>query len=898
MLYPKHWIIKKTVLFILILSYTPIGLAQNIMMQGLIKNQSGEALLGVNMLAKPLVEGNKTAFAFTDYNGFYKIQLKKDIPYSLSITYVGYATITDSIQLGENTNREYVLQEAIGQLDEVVLKAKMAMLVKKDTTIYRPEFFVTGNERKLRDILDKLPGVEVDKDGNVTVQGKEVTDLTVDGKPFFGGDTKLGVTNIPAEVVEEIEVIDDYHEVSFKKGLEPSQRMAMNIKLKEGKKEFVFGDTAAGGGKSEKYYLQPSLFYYSPKTALNFIGSLNNVNKSPMRRSDVSRFRRGALTYSSNTPIDDMDRALSQFSLTSNVLHNKTAFGAINASHQLSKSLYIDAYAIHNYQNSRALTTSEIDYLLQDNLHESTVNHRKVKERNSLGNIKLAYKPNTSTDVAYTMHISYMDVTRKQNIDSKYDLEEKHVQSLQTIDNIEFAHALRWSFQRQYKHTSEIHINHTYKKRTNPTNWTLDKPLFHNLIPFIEEEGTYRFLQNLSSNSQVGSAEFKHFWVLNPTNHIYPFTGLHFIDQSYTSTDYQLLQDGSTNSFDKANFNNATGFRLFNPYIGLQYKIMLGNMFVRPGFIYNHYYWRISQFESKILDKNKGILLPELNIDYKIKRDLTLQLDYALKSYFKEASVYANRYRLQAYNLIYKGNENLENERYHKTTLSLRYISMLNTLANLQLSYYKREKSVRHTTIFDGIEQVSSSIYSNLPENSYNILASYYKTWLRTFSLGTSIHTNFNDYSRIVNSEKIDYKNNSIGYSLQATINKKELPYLRLVWSQRFSNSGSKSYKSRFISLGPSLDFEYNFLKNFVAKADYTYTYSKHKSTNQKETFELANASLEYRKANSLFSFELQIENVFDLKYKRLYRLDQLTLYDQYQYIQPRTVLFLVSLKL
>ena len=124
----------------------------------------------------------------------------------------------------------------MSSLEEVLIEQKMAVVVKEDTIVYRTDQFKTGDERKLKDILEKLPGVEVDREGNVKVKGKPVTKLLVDGKTFFTGDEKLGVNNIPSDAVDEIEAIDDYQEVSFLKGLKESDKMALNIKLKEGKK--------------------------------------------------------------------------------------------------------------------------------------------------------------------------------------------------------------------------------------------------------------------------------------------------------------------------------------------------------------------------------------------------------------------------------------------------------------------------------------------------------------------------------------------------------------------------------------------------------------------------------------------------------------------------------------
>lgn len=887
----KHYII--VLLFFII----PSLLSQNIQMEGLIKDSIGNPILGANIIAKPLQENQSIAFAISNHNGQYKLQLAKDISYSLSITSIGYATITDTLQLTQSIDKDFIMQVSKEQLDEVVVRAKMAMLIKKDTITYRPDTFISGNERKLREMLEKLPGVEVDREGNVKVYGKEVTDLLVDGKSFFGGDTKLGVNNIPAEVVEEVEVIDDYQEVSFMKGLRRSERMAMNIKLKEGKNRFLFGETQAGGGMEDKYFLHPTLFYYSPETTLNFIGSVNNVNESPLSMQDVMRFRGGYSSFT-DSPINTFDSNLYQFAANPDILQKKTLFGAANMTYKLSNSLNIEAYSIVNQQRSNAIHESEITYLSQDNLVENREDQRKNKGLSTINNIKLRYQPNFSTDVAYTIVADYTDAKNTQNITSQSTAENNNFYINNAPDNFEIAQNLRWSIQPKYEHTSEINANHSFKKGNSLTDWVFDKPLFSDIIPSVDEEDAYNFLQNYTSTTHTGQVEYKHYWVLNNTNHLYPFVGLHFYNQSYETTDSQVLNDGTESSFTDAGFNNDLDYQLIDPYLGFEYKFMLGSFIFKPGITYHQYYWRIIQFDEKLVNKNKNVWLPNLNIEFEVNSANKIVLDYTMHSTFKDAAAYANRYRLNSFNQLYRGNLDLENENYHNSTLYYRNTNILNRIYyNFGFSYIKREKSIRNTTVLEGIDQISTSVYSDLPENNYSFNGSFSKS-LSDFLLGTGVNAGLSDYSRIINEEQIDYKNQNLSYRLQATYRKKNAPYLRFLWTQKFTNSQSNTYKSSYLTTEPSIELEYNFLKDFVFKADYTYTYSKEQTSNQKETYQLARASLYYNKRNSLWGFEVRAENLFDLKHKRRYSMDQFMVYDQWVYIQPRTVLFLVSYKL
>lgn len=172
-----------------------------------------------NLIAAPLNFEGKINFAITDVHGRYKLSLDQNVTYKIEISHLGFSKGIDTLKISMETVRNFTLFESTESLEEVIIEQQMAVIVKEDTITYRVEQFNTGEERKLREVLKNLPGVEVDREGNVSVNGKKVTKLMVEGKTFFTGDTKLGVNNIPADAVAEVQALDNYSEVAFLKGL-------------------------------------------------------------------------------------------------------------------------------------------------------------------------------------------------------------------------------------------------------------------------------------------------------------------------------------------------------------------------------------------------------------------------------------------------------------------------------------------------------------------------------------------------------------------------------------------------------------------------------------------------------------------------------------------------------
>ena len=201
--------------------------------------------------------------------------------------------------------------------------------------------------------LKKLPGVEVNDAGEIEVEGKVVEKIMVDGKEFFSGDTKLATKNIPSNAVDKIQVLRNYGDVSQLRGVQDNQdRVAINIKLKEGKKNFWFGDVTAGLGNAtndDLYLFQPKLFYYTPKYTINIIGDLNNLGDVVLDRNDIRGFGGG---FRSQSPSNGTNLSIGSAGLgflnanSRNANRIETKLSAINYSYSPTEKLDLSGFLI------------------------------------------------------------------------------------------------------------------------------------------------------------------------------------------------------------------------------------------------------------------------------------------------------------------------------------------------------------------------------------------------------------------------------------------------------------------------------------------------------------------------------------------------------------------------
>jgi len=214
---------KKTI-FLLLLFTTCLSFAQNIRFEGVVTEGGNAPLEMANIMALNTATKAMDAYAITNNKGKFVLNLKKNTSYVIKLTFIGMQNKEINITTNEENIVQNISMNSGGiELNDVEIVREMPVSIKGDTIVYNADSFKSGTERKLEDVLKKLPGVEVNADGEVEVEGKKVTKLMVEGKDFFDGDTKLGVKNIPSDAIDKIQVLRNYNENSILKGVENNQ---------------------------------------------------------------------------------------------------------------------------------------------------------------------------------------------------------------------------------------------------------------------------------------------------------------------------------------------------------------------------------------------------------------------------------------------------------------------------------------------------------------------------------------------------------------------------------------------------------------------------------------------------------------------------------------------------
>jgi len=258
--------------------------------------------------AKPLASGtvvllNPTDstmefFGITNTQGRFEIRNIKEGSYLFQASFMGFQPFYHPITLPRAEGADVgdiVMQALPVDLEgaEVVGEA-VPLQIHGDTVIYNAAAFKTRPDAMTEELLKKLPGVKVDRAGNIKAMGEDVNTVYVDGKEFFGSDPTVATRNIPADAINRVKVYDKKSDESEFTGIDDGTRnKTVNLELKEDKKKGVFGDVLAGYGSDQHYKASGKVYRFTDKIQMAGLGMINNVNEYGFSFNDYLDFNGG-----------------------------------------------------------------------------------------------------------------------------------------------------------------------------------------------------------------------------------------------------------------------------------------------------------------------------------------------------------------------------------------------------------------------------------------------------------------------------------------------------------------------------------------------------------------------------------------------------------------------------
>ncbi len=252
-----------------------------------------------------LTDSTLVTYSITEQDGSF--ELEDETGYkslNFFVSYVGYKTMKKEIDLTKSTiNLGKLLLEVNNTLDEVVIKTAAPVTIKKDTLEFNVKSFKTKKDASVEDLLKKLPGVEIDDEGKIKINGKEVNKILVNGKPFFGDDPTITTKNLTKEIIEKVQVVNSKTKSDAYKGEEgDTQNKTINLTIKEENNKGVFGRVAAGTGTDKRWEFAGLFNRFDNDQRISVLAGGNNINSPGFSFGEISKMfgRSGSSSWNSN----------------------------------------------------------------------------------------------------------------------------------------------------------------------------------------------------------------------------------------------------------------------------------------------------------------------------------------------------------------------------------------------------------------------------------------------------------------------------------------------------------------------------------------------------------------------------------------------------------------------
>lgn len=888
-------------------------LMAQVQLTGVVKDSIGNPLELANVIAINKASQTLESFGITNDQGKYKLSLKENTTYTIQISYVGMQTANEEVITGTQSLTKNFNLLNDNALQEIELVYEMPVTVKGDTLIYNADSFNTGTERKLEDVLKNLPGVEIDDDGQIQVEGKTVGKVMVEGKDFFDGDSKLATKNIPASAVDKVQVLKNYSEVGQLSGVTNNQdNIAINIKLKEGKTNFWFGDITAGAGVADEtglYIVQPKLFYYSPKYSINVIGDLNNIGEVAFTRRDYFNFSGGFRMPSrqSGTSIDLGSNALGFLSMQNNRAKSiKTKFGAANFSYSPKETLDLSGFAIFSnnkteiQQNNATIYTNSELGIPDEDTQSNTI------QNSDLGMLKLStsYKPNANNQLDYDVLGRVSKESQDQNyfssvIGNTDQLEESSPYSIN--QNLNYYYTLNENniFSLEVQHLLQDE-DPFYNAIIENADGSGDQDNYYNTatnLGFDLDQMNYNVAEDKRVKSNQLDAKVDYWNILNQKSNINFTLGTIYSNQKFTSNLFQFLDDDTiftpTPVDNDGLVTNDIRYNFTDVYLGVHYTLKAGIFTLTPGFSAHSYNINNSQFGERYTN-NFFKLLPDFDARIQLKKSEQIVLNYRMQTQFTDVTNFARGYVMNNYNSFFYGNPELENALSHNVNLAYFSFNMFNyTNVFANINYSKRIDQIRSLTNFESVIRSSSPFNSAYADETLSANGRFQKRFGK-IQAGVNANFSYSKFNQFVQDIRSVNENYTQSYGAEIRTNFKTVPNVELNYRYTIQDNDQGSTRTKFFTNAPSIEVDALFLKSFTFRTEFTYNDFSQENGNS-TIYKFWDASLSYRKdKDAKFEYELKATNLLDTRSQINSSASDLSVSTSEYFIQPRYLTFRV----
>ena len=345
----------------------------------------------VQLLALP--DSTYVTGVASDGQGNFRLSRVKAGKYLLKVSYIGFKTLYKPLQISvskptQNIGTLTLESDAIMLAEAVIVAEAPQVQVVEDTLQYNSSAYRTPEGSTLEELVKKLPGAEVDEDGNIKINGKDLSKIMVNGKEFFGGDVATAMQNLPVEMIEKLKTYDKKSDLARITGIDDGEEeTVLDLTVKKEMETGWFGNADIAGGTKDRYSARAMINHFRGPTQMSIIGRINNVNNQGYSGGGGGpRWRRNnGMTTTKEVGIN--------FATS-------------------SEKLDVESSARYNYRDNNQISTGYTENFLASGEGSSFSNSNSAGRNRNVNfnaNAMIEWRPDTLTNIIFRPNVSYGD---------------------------------------------------------------------------------------------------------------------------------------------------------------------------------------------------------------------------------------------------------------------------------------------------------------------------------------------------------------------------------------------------------------------------------------------------------------------------------------------------------
>lgn len=462
-------------------------------------------------------------FIQSDQSGRFVLQPSDTGPLWLNARTLGFEPYKRLLLPSDSIGLVIQLAQTPYDLKEVVINEKAPAIVEKsDTLRYNLKYFRDSSEYNVEDLLRKLPGIQINGDGGITVQGKPLTKVLVEGEDVFGAKYTIGTRNIRALTIDVVEVIDHHQDNPVLKGVKHSEDIVLNLKFSKNVKQSMGGtaELGLGAGHEAKYELHSNLFSLANKSKYYWINSLGNTGSQYSPQELDASYGNSDSDYKLASPFENVYLSpmnIDNPGLSAPFVNNSiTNFSTLRSIFNWSETWKVKINATFSNLKDKQYSEDNQAFLLDAGVYElRTAQQRRIRFLSAEGEVQLIHT-NRSATRSFVSNATWNTSNNQgfQAITQFLSPKNMNLNTEQQVSQGELSLSAIFSQKIQKNSVSQIQFNYFNgssrqhligQNETFAILWGLDSTLLH-------------FAQNLQTPYQEGTAFFRQIWAWNHLN--------------------------------------------------------------------------------------------------------------------------------------------------------------------------------------------------------------------------------------------------------------------------------------------------------------------------------------------------------------------------------------------